>query len=475
MKTKLLLMIVFTTFYFSSFAQGGTTGCWRVISAGQNFSMAIKSDGTMWGWGINSNRLGLGLGNLANQNLPVQIGTDTDWLSVSAGETHTLAVKLNGTLWSWGNGAFGQLGNGVFSSATPNVTQIGTATDWSSVSAGYGFSLAIKTNGTLWSWGLNNTGQLGDNTLVDKNLPIQVGVATDWLRVDAGGQHSLGVKTTGTLWAWGNNTFGQLGNGNNTTSQIPIQIGTLTNWSLVSAGFDHSLAIDNTNALFSWGNNVNGQLGSGTNTASNSPTQVLFTSDGTVSLAIAISAGNTHSLILRNDSSLWSCGFNTSGQLGQGTNVNTNAFSQVGTLTNWLILSAGDPHSLVLQNNFDLWSTGRNVEGQLGIGNNTSTNTLQPIACPVSLSVHDQGMNSNFKVYPNPTSHSITIDASANISDRNTITITNTQGQLIKRVTFQTTNGQLLQTIDLTNQSNGIYILTVTSDEHTYQTKIIKY
>lgn len=471
MKTKLLLLVVLSTFSFSVSGQG-TTGCWRVISAGENFSLAIKQDGTMWGWGINSNRLGLGLGNLANQNLPIQIGTDTDWQTVSAGSTHSLAVKLNGTLWSWGNGAFGQLGNGVFSSATPNVTQIGTATDWFSVSAGYGFSLAIKTNGTLWAWGLNNTGQLGDNTLVDKNLPIQVGIATDWLRVDAGGQHSLGVKTTGTLWAWGNNTFGQLGNGNNTTSQVPIQIGTLTNWSLVSAGFDHSLAIDNSNFLFSWGNNVNGQLGSGNNTASNTPTQVQFTADGTPSFCIAISAGNTHSLILRSDSSLWSSGFNTSGQLGQGTNTNTNAFSQVGSSTNWIIISAGDPHSLVLQNNFDLWSTGRNIEGQLGIGTNTNANTLQAITCPVSLSANDQGMLESFRVYPNPTSDFMTIAPIFEFSEKGIITITNMQGQLIQTVSFENTT---TQTIDMSNQSSGIYILSITSENRTYQTKIVKH
>ena len=272
MKAKLVVFVVLTTFSFSLIGQGA--GCWRVISAGENFSLAIKANGTLWGWGINGNRLGLGLGNLANQNLPVQIGTDNDWQTVSAGSTHSLAIKSNGTMWSWGNGQFGQLGNGTFNSATPNVTQIGTATDWSSVSAGYGFSLAIKTNGTLWAWGLNNSGQLGDNTLIDKNLPVQIGTATDWLRIDAGGQHSLGVKTTGSLWAWGNNTNGQLGNGNNTNSPIPIQIGTLSNWSLVSAGFDHSLATDNSNLLFSWGNNVNGQLGSGNNTASNTPRPV---------------------------------------------------------------------------------------------------------------------------------------------------------------------------------------------------------
>ncbi|WP_396195287.1 RCC1 domain-containing protein [Flavobacterium sp.] len=147
MKRKLLTykLLLFCTLIFGQ----GSNGCWRVISAGQNFSMGVKSDGTLWGWGQNSNRLGLGLANLADQNLPTQIGTANDWLTVSAGAVHTLALKTNGTLWAWGNGQFGQLGNAIFNSATPNVTQIGTATDWVEISAGNRFSLAIKNNGTL--------------------------------------------------------------------------------------------------------------------------------------------------------------------------------------------------------------------------------------------------------------------------------------------------------------------------------------
>ncbi|WP_293889705.1 hypothetical protein [Flavobacterium sp.] len=268
MKKLLLLFILHFTFFQSVYGQGGSV-CWREVSAGQNFTLAIKSDGTLWGWGQNSNLLGLGLGNLANQNLPTQIGNANDWLTVSAGTIHSLAVKTNGTLWSWGNGQFGQLGNGVFNSATPNVTQVGTATDWLKVSAGNRFSLAIKNTGTLWSWGWNFTGQLGDNTVVDSNLPAQVGTANNWFLIDAGDQHSLAIKTTGTLWAWGNNTFGQLGDGTNTTSLIPIQIGIATNWSLISGGTDHSMAINSGNILYTWGNNTNGQLGDGTNTASN--------------------------------------------------------------------------------------------------------------------------------------------------------------------------------------------------------------
>ncbi len=186
-----------SVFSFLSWSQG--TSCWRDISAGHHFNLAIKNDGTLWGWGLNSNQLGLGFSG--NQNSPIQIGTANDWASVSAGANHSLAVKTNGTLWAWGNGQFGALGNGAFNSATWNVTQVGTANDWSQVSAGSTFSLALKTNGTLWAWGRNNTGQLGLNNLVDQNVPQQVGVAMDWMLIDAGDQHSLAIKTNNSFFS----------------------------------------------------------------------------------------------------------------------------------------------------------------------------------------------------------------------------------------------------------------------------------
>ncbi|MBP8157253.1 MAG: T9SS type A sorting domain-containing protein [Flavobacterium sp.] len=474
MKKKLLTytLLLFSTLFFGQ----GTAGCWRVISAGQNFSMAVKSDGTLWGWGQNSNRLGLGLANLANQNLPTQIGTANDWLTVSAGAVHTLALKTNGTLWSWGNGQFGQLGNGIFNSATPNVTQIGTATDWVEISAGNRFSLAIKNNGTLWAWGLNNTGQLGDNTIVDQNIPIQIGTATDWLRIDAGDQHSLGVKTTGTLWAWGNNASGQLGDGTNTTSLIPIQIGTLNNWLLVSAGVNHSIATDNTNFLYTWGNNVNGQLGDGTNTSNNSPNAVSFSTDGTPSLCIAISAGNTDSLIIKNDNTLWSSGFNSSGQLGLGNNTNVNVFNQVGTSATWQGISAGDIHSLALETTLDLWSTGRNMEGQLGIGTNTASNTLQFVTCPSTPLNNDDFATINSKpiVSPNPSNGIFNLTYYSENDMTSTINLTNIQGQLIREFKKYSTIGLQNEYFDLGNQSPGVYFLSLTNDNTTTVIKIIK-
>lgn len=473
-KSLLLLFFTFITTQIS-FGQTGT-GCWRMVSAGENFSLGIKMDGTLWGWGQNSNRLGLGLGNLADQNLPTQIGTANDWATVSAGNVHSLAVKTNGTLWTWGNGQFGQLGNGLFNSATPNVTQVGTATDWLSVSAGNRFSLAIKTTGTLWSWGLNNTGQLGINNLVDQNLPVQVGTANNWLKIDAGNQHSLAIDNTGLIWAWGNNTFGQLGDGTYTTSLVPIIISTSNNWVEVSAGFDHSMALDSNGILNTFGNNTNGQLCDGTNTTSNVMIPISFNNAGLVIQYIAISAGNNFSLAIKNDNTLWSGGFNTSGQLGLGNNTATNTLNQVGTSNTWFAISAGDTHSLAMENSTALWSTGRGLEGELGIGTNVANNTLQSVSCPTSTLANQTVLldKTGFTMYPNPTKSTITLNYTLENSSTVNVRITTIQGQIIYESNTTKSNGFQTDIIDLSAQSNGMYFLTITSGTTAFSAKVIK-
>jgi alpha-tubulin suppressor-like RCC1 family protein len=473
MKSKLLLLVTILFFSIDGFSQVGSA-CWREVSAGQNFTLAIKSDGTLWGWGQNSNLLGLGLGNLANQNLPIQIGTANDWLTVSAGTIHSLAVKTNGTLWSWGNGQFGQLGNGVFNSATPNVTQVGTATDWLRVSAGNRFSLAIKNTGTLWSWGWNFTGQLGNNTVVDLNLPAQVGTANDWFLIDAGDQHALAIKTTGTLWAWGNNTFGQLGDGTNTTSLLPIQIGTATNWSLISGGTDHSMALDSSNILYTFGNNTNGQLGDGTNTPSNVPIPISFSSSGLVSFYIAISAGQTHSLAIKNDNTLWSAGFNNQGQLGLGNLTNTNVLTQIGTANTWIAISAGHTHSHAVDSNTDIWSAGRGLEGELGIGSNTAFNTLQVVGCPTATLSTNEIKLLKATVYPNPTNGTVNISYNLENDSKITLRLTSIQGQIIQETILDKSSGPQTDSYDLSSVSNGMYFISVSNANGTYTIKVIK-
>ncbi len=473
MKKLLLLSLFVLVITNTTFGQTGV-GCWRIVSAGENFSLGIKFDGTLWGWGQNGNKLGLGLGNLADQNLPVQIGTANDWATVSAGNVHSLAVKINGTLWAWGNGQFGQLGNGVFNSATPNLTQVGTATDWLAVSAGNRFSLAIKTTGTLWSWGLNSVGQLGQGNITNLNLPTQVGSASNWTKIDAGSKHALAIDATGFVYGWGDNTFGQLGNGTNTSSLVPIMLSSSNNWAEVSAGLDHSLFLNTFGFLFSSGNNTNGQLCNGSNTASNMIMPA--TNSGAQFQYIAISAGGGHSLVIDNMNNLYSSGLNSQGQLGLGNNTNSNVLVQVGTSNNWFAISAGDTHSLALETSTALWSTGRGIEGELGIGTNVANNTLQSVNCPSTpLSIETSTKNkTSIVVYPNPTSDFIKIKYNLENQSVLNIKLTNILGQDILELKSEANSNSQQDIIDIRSQANGIYFLSISNKEVNYTVKIIK-
>ncbi|MCF8423809.1 MAG: T9SS type A sorting domain-containing protein [Bacteroidia bacterium] len=194
------------------------------------------------------------------------------WSQIANGLYHTLAIKTDGTLWAWGRNNKGQLGD--LTTTDKNVpTQIGIATNWSKITARQYHSLAIKTDGTLWAWGDNSTGAVGDGTNTDKNVPTQIGIATNWNKITAGRYHSLATKTDGTLWAWGDNFYGTLGDGTNTDKNVPTQIGTATNWSKITAGDGYNHAIRTDGTLWAWGAN-GGSLGDGTNTNKNAPAQI---------------------------------------------------------------------------------------------------------------------------------------------------------------------------------------------------------
>jgi len=181
-----------------------------------------------------------------------QVGSDTNWVAGACGADHNLAIKTDRTLWAWGRNHKGQLGDGTL--VNKNVpTQVGTATNWKQFDGGGAFSMAIKTDGTLWGWGDNSQGQLGDSTTIDKITPVQIGTANDWLAVTCGNEFVLALKTDSTLWAWGDNAYGQLGDGTTTDKLTPVQIGA-DKWIQIAAGFEISIGMKSDSLPYKWGN-----------------------------------------------------------------------------------------------------------------------------------------------------------------------------------------------------------------------------
>jgi alpha-tubulin suppressor-like RCC1 family protein len=223
---------------------GGTN--WKQVSGGDEHTAAIKTDGTLWTWGRNSyGQIG---DNTSGTNRLTPVTTfagGTNWKQVSCGAVNfTAAIKTDGTLWVWGRNAFGQLGDNTTTTRSTPVTTFAGETNWKQVSCGRLHTSAIKTDGTLWAWGRGANGQLGDNTITQKNTPVTTFAGGDnWKQVDSGYGHISAIKTDGTLWTWGRNNNGQLGDNTTTTRSTPVTtFAGGTNWKQVAGGYRHTAA-----------------------------------------------------------------------------------------------------------------------------------------------------------------------------------------------------------------------------------------
>lgn len=332
------------------------------VAAGGSQTAVLRADGTLWVWGNNESGQ-LGMPGEGNQLVPVRLGSREDWASISVGGAHMAAIRSDGTLWTWGHNFEGELGRGEIVTDPYQPKQVGTEKAWGSVAAGGGHTLAIKEDGSLWSFGGNYRSQLGDGTTVNRAAPVRIGTANDWLAVTAGQEHSLGIRTGGTLWAWGGNLDGQVGIGSAAFSQpTPIQVGTATNWSGIAAGGGHSLAIRTDGSLWAWGRALEGQLGFGSGVFSQrTPVRV-----GTGATWSQITAGQNHSVALQQNGTLWAWGDNFYGQVGGGSLDFQRTPVRVGIRSDWTHIAAGSYHTVALGSDGVLWATGLNAYGQLG-------------------------------------------------------------------------------------------------------------
>ena len=290
---------------------------------------------------------------------PPPITNGNEYKTISAGDGHTMAIKADGSLWAWGWNVYGQLGDGT---TIDRYAPIKIMDSVVSVSAGTIHNMAIKTDGSLWAWGYNGTGELGDGTKIDRYTPVKI--MDSVVSVSAGGSHTMAIKTDGSLWAWGHNGIGRLGDGTTTSRSTPVKI--MDSVVSVSAGDGHTMAIKADGSLWAWGYNSDGQLGDGTRIDRYNPVKIMDS-------VVSVSAGGCYTMAIKTDGSLWAWGWNAIGQLGDGTTI--DRYNPVKIMDSVVSVSAGGYHTMAIKSDGSLWAWGGNYYGPLGDGTRTSRST----------------------------------------------------------------------------------------------------
>jgi alpha-tubulin suppressor-like RCC1 family protein/Flp pilus assembly pilin Flp len=320
-------------------------------------TLALKSDGSLWAWGGNTwGEVGVGTSG-ANVLVPTQIAGIGKVIAVAGGYVDSLALKSDGTVWQWGDNASGELGNGTTCVPAPNYcvgatspTVIASLSGITKIWAGFSFNFALKSDGTVWAWGDNSYGQLGDGTVVTPRITPEQITLPAFTNLALGRSHSLALKTDGTIIAWGQGVYGQLGNGAGVNSSTPVAVSNLTNVTVINSGDDTGIAVKSEGTVWTWGTSAWGELGNGTTcvpqpacVGSLVPVQATGLTNVT-----AVDGGRDYGIALKSDGTVWTWGNNAWGELCDGTVTERNTPVQTTGLSNVKAIAAGYVHGVAL-------------------------------------------------------------------------------------------------------------------------------
>ena len=316
-------------------------GDWDYIEVSFGWGIGVKN-GKLFSWGANTNGA-TGQGTTTGNTLvPTQIGSASNWKQVSLGQRHVLALKTDGTLWAWGRASNGTLGNNTTTPDLSTPTQIGSDSDWEMVAAGNSQSQAIKTNGKLYGWGFNNVGQVGDGTTTQRLVPTQIGTDTDWKYVTAGNACNFAIKDDGSLYSWGINSLRELGLGTTITPYTsPTRVGSDNDWEEVRAN-NAAMAIKG-GTLWGWGYNLNGTVGNNSTTNQSSPVQIDSNTGWTLGIQSRAGGTGVQAAAAIRGGKLYTWGSDTTGQLGNGSGSTSDVLvpTQIGTDSDWKQVAIG--------------------------------------------------------------------------------------------------------------------------------------
>jgi alpha-tubulin suppressor-like RCC1 family protein len=376
------------------------------IWGGARGTIILKSDGTVWTWGSNiGGKLGIGSATTNRVLVPAEVhgAGGVDYLNsvsqIMGGEAHNVALKSNGTVWTWGWNFLGMLGDGTTNDAAlpvqaglgsvpplASVTKLGGRTYW---------NLAVKSDGSMWAWGMNGAGQVGNGTVTSSVLtPVMVsnsqpgGAVNNPLQVSCGYTYGVALLTNGSVWTWGTGSNGELGNGTTGHNYTPGPTTGLSNITAISSGWKHTLALKSDGTVWAWGLNSHGELGDGTTNSQSNAVQVLNLSN-----IVAVSGGDYNSIALRSDGTVWKWGLNDVGELGIGVTDNAGVGPSVdhvahplavqvttdifgAPFTNIVKVANRDYHNIAVKADGSVWMWGANDQGQCGVG--TTNDVYRP-------------------------------------------------------------------------------------------------